>query len=410
MKQSHLFTKVRKELPADEVSINAQLLLRAGYIHKEMAGVYAYLPLGWRVMNKVMQVIREEMNVVGGQELFLTSLQDSKKWKDTGRWSDEVIDVWFRTTMANGTEVGLANTHEEAIAQVMINHIHSYKDLPVVAYQFQTKFRNELRAKSGIMRSREFIMKDMYSFSRNKEEHDAFYEKAQQAYINVFERLGIGNVTYFTFASGGSFSQFSHEFQTVSEVGEDTIYIDEEKGIALNKEVYTDEVMEMLGVKKDTLVEKAAVEVGNIFTLGTKYAEALNLSYTDEDGSVNPVFMGSYGIGPGRVMGAIVELLHDDKGIVWPDAIAPFRFHLVNLNKDSVQADSVYDSLQRAGFDVLYDDRSASAGAKLAEADLLGMPYRLVIGSRTGDKVEHTVRKTGKSDLYSVDELISQHA
>ncbi len=392
MKQSQLFTRATKEIPAGEQAKNAQLLIRSGYVHKDMAGVYSYLPLGLRVLNNVMQIIREEMNAIGGQELFLTALQGQDVWQTTDRWSDEASDVWFRTELKNGTKLGLGWTHEEPITNLMKNHIRSYRDLPAAAYQFQTKFRNELRAKSGIMRSREFIMKDLYSFSLNKDQHDAFYEESKQAYLNVFDRCGIGEKTYVTFASGGAFSKYSHEFQTETDAGEDTIYIDEEKRIAVNEEVMHDEVLEQLGLSRDTLRETKAVEVGNIFTLGTRFSEPLDLKYIDENGEPQFVFMGSYGIGPGRLMGTIAELLSDERGLVWPKSVAPFAVHLVSLESkdETIQArientsEELYTNLIQSGIEVLWDDRNGiSPGARFGESDLLGIPLRIVISEKT---------------------------
>src|ERR1035437_4216243 len=269
MKQSRLLTKTRKEGPKDEVSKNANMLIRAGFINKEMAGVYDYLPLGIRTLNKICNIVREEMNKIGGQELFLTVLQDKTPWEKTGRWADEVMGVWFKTKLLNGTELGLGPTHEEPLITLMKSHIRSYKDLPVAPYQIQTKFRNETRAKSGIMRGREFLMKDMYSFSRDQKEHDAFYQQAKAAYVRIFDRVGLGAVTYPTFALGGTFSKYSEEFQTISDAGEDIIFVDEEKRIAVNKETLTPEILSELGLDKKNLVEKKGVEVGNIFNLGT---------------------------------------------------------------------------------------------------------------------------------------------
>jgi prolyl-tRNA synthetase len=386
MKSSQLFTRTSKTTPADEEARNAQLLIQAGFIHKEMAGVYTYLPLGKRVLDNIIQIIREEMNAIGGQEINLTALQNKDVWEATGRWSKDVIDVWFRTELANGSELGLAPTHEEPIANMMTRFISSYKDLPTQAYQFQTKFRNELRSKSGLMRGREFLMKDMYSFNVDQAAHDIFYEQAAEAYKRVFERLGIGGSTYKTFASGGSFSKYSHEYQTLSLVGEDTIYVHEGKGIAINEEVYNDEVLAELGVSKDELVQKTAVEVGNIFTLGTKYAEALGLKYTAEDGSVQPVFMGSYGIGPSRMMGLLAEQFADARGLVWPAAVAPAQVYLARLGEAEAvvkQADELYEILMKQGTEVLYDDRDARPGEKFADADLIGLPWRVVISDKT---------------------------
>lgn len=402
MRQSQLFTKTRREAPKDEVAKNAQLLIRAGFVHKEMAGVYAYLPLGLRVLNNIVQIIREEMNAIGGQEMVMTALQDKELWSRTDRWDDEKVDNWFKASFKSGGEVGLGITHEEPLTRIMTDHISSYRDLPVYAYQFQNKFRNELRAKSGVMRGKEFLMKDLYSFSKDEEEHAEFFAKAREAYKKVFARMGVGDRTYVTFASGGIFSEFSEEFQTVSDAGEDLIYLDEETGIAVNKEVYTEEVLEKLGLSKEKLVEKKAIEAGNIFNLGTRFSEALGLMYADEQGKRTPVVMGSYGIGPTRLMGIIVETLSDAKGLVWPEAVAPFKVHLVSLvpNDPTVAAyaDALYADLEAAGVDTLYDDRDARAGEKLADADLIGIPTRIIVGKDTlaSGEVEVTNRATGE--------------
>ncbi len=412
MRQTHLFTKTRKEAPKDEVSKNAQLLIRGGFVYKEMAGVYALLPLGLRVMNKIIGVIREEMNAIGGEEVSLTALQDKVVWDKTGRWSDEVVDVWFKTALKNKSEVGLAFTHEEPLTHLMKEYIQSFRDLPRAVYQFQTKFRNETRAKSGVMRGREFLMKDLYSFSRTEEEHATFYEKAKEAYIRVFERVGLGAQTFVTFASGGTFSKYSHEFQTLTDAGEDKIFVHEGKKIAINEEVLTDAVLTDLGIVRADLVEKKAVEVGNIFSLGTKFSEAFELNFLDADGAKKSVIMGSYGIGPGRLMGTIVEILSDEKGIVWPDAVAPFRVHLLSLQPDdsmvSKEADALYNALLEKGIDVLYDDRSATPGAKFADADLIGIPHRIVISQKTlmEGKVEYRKRTDASSSFFSKEEIL----
>lgn len=376
-----------------------------------MAGVYEFLPLGLRVFNKITNVIREEMDAIGGQELKLTALQDPEIWKKTGRWSDEAIDVWFKSELANGTEIGLGTTHEEPITQLFSEYISSYKDLPRYAYQFQTKFRNELRAKSGIMRAREFVMKDLYSFSRTEEEFRTFYEACAEAYMKIFNRMGIGARTFRTFASGGAFSKYSDEFQTLSDAGEDTIYVHEEKGIAVNKEVYTDEVLADLGISKDELKEEKAIEVGNIFPLGTRFSDALNLTYKDEEGKNHPVIMGSYGIGPGRLMGTLVEVLGDEKGMVWPEEIAPFQIHLVSLAGDDERvkayADELYEKLTKVGVEVLYDDRDVRAGEKFADSDLLGIPTRIVVSQKTLEQgaLEKVDRKTGETTMVKEEEL-----
>ncbi|KND51000.1 MAG: prolyl-tRNA synthetase [Parcubacteria bacterium C7867-007] len=413
MRQTHLFTKTRREAPADEVSKNAQLLIRAGYVHKEMAGAYDYLPLGMRVIEKIKGVIREEMNAIGGQELSLTALQDPEIWKATDRWDDEKVDVWFKTKLKNDTELGLGCTHEEPMARMMRDHVNSYRDLPKYTYQFQTKFRNELRAKSGIMRGREFMMKDMYSFNRTEEELDAFYEKAIQAYKNVYDRAGIGDKTFVTFASGGMFSQFSHEFQTVCDAGEDIIYIDDSQNIAVNEEVMKDDILEGLGVKRETLREAKSIEVGNIFKYGTRYTKELGVTFKDEDGIDKPAVFGAYGIGIGRLMGTIVELLSDDKGIVWPASVAPYGIHLLSLvaNDEVVvaYADSLYEELTAVGVEVLYDDRDARAGEKLADSDLIGIPTRILVGKDTisSGLVEVVDRATGEVKKVTRTELLS---
>lgn len=410
MRQSQLFTKTRREAPSDEVSKNAQLLVRAGFVHKEMAGVYSYLPLGLRTLNKIVGIIREEMDAIGGQELIMSSLQDPSIWKTTDRWEQ---DVWFKTSLKIGGEVGLGWTQEEAVTRIASQHVNSYRDLPFAAYQIQTKFRNEERAKSGIMRGREFLMKDLYSFHTTQDDLDAFYEKAKEAYQRVFARVGIGESTFVTFASGGAFSKYSHEFQTLSDAGEDTIYVSREKGIAINNEVLTDEVLADLNVTRDALEERTAIEVGNIFKLGTRFSEPLSLSYKDESGAAKPVVMGCYGIGPTRLMGTVVELMSDEKGLVWPESIAPFRYHLVSLGHDgddvSKAADALYADMTKAGIDVLYDDRDLRAGEKFAESDLLGMPQRIVVGKdavATGE-FEVVVRATGQMTKRTREDLFT---
>ncbi|MFA5290748.1 MAG: aminoacyl--tRNA ligase-related protein [Candidatus Paceibacterota bacterium] len=411
MRQSQLFTKTRREDPKDEVSQNAKLLIRGGFINKELAGVYSYLPLGLRVLNKISNIIREEMNALGAVELEMTALQNPELYEKTGRWDDAIVDNWFKTDLKSGSRLGLGFTHEEMITNLMKDHLSSYKDLPVYAYQIQTKFRNEERAKSGLMRGREFLMKDLYSFNDSEASLNDFYDQAKGAYERIYERVGLGDITYITFASGGTFSKFSHEFQTLSEAGEDTIYVCEEKGFAINKEVLDEETLAEMGIAREDLVERKAIEVGNIFKLGTKFSEPLGLNFTDEKGEKRPVVMGSYGIGPGRVMGTVVEALADDKGIIWPRSIAPFMAHLVWIPGEGETAaelaDKLYDGLTEAGIEVFYDDRVASAGEKFANADLLGMPYRIVVSDKTlkEGKFELKERATGTTRLVSEEEL-----
>ena len=347
----------------------------------------------------------------------MTTLQDSALWQASGRWADEAVDIWFKTHLHDGrafhqgSELGLANTHEEPLTALMREHISSYKHLPAYVYQFQNKFRNELRAKSGIMRTREFLMKDLYSFSRTEQEFKEFYEVCAAAYLRIFDRVGLGAKTYRTFASGGSFSKFSDEFQVACAAGEDTIYVHPERHIAVNKEVYTDEVLAELGLKKEELKEVKAIEVGNIFPLGTKYSAALGLNFKDEAGKVMPVVMGSYGIGPGRVMGTIVEWWADGKGLNWPVGVAPFQLHLIYLSSKQTAtreaADGLYGQLTKAGVEVLYDDSEASAGEKFADADLLGLPDRVVVSDKTvaAGKLEFTERGS-EAQLVSEAELL----
>lgn len=406
MRVSNLFTKTRKEAPADEVSKNAQLLIRAGYVHKEMAGVYTFLPLGLRVLDNICTIIREEMNAIGGQEIKLTSLQDPEIWKQTDRWDDKKVDIWFKTQLKNGSEVGLGPTHEEPLIRAVKPYVKSYKDLPFLAYQIQTKFRNETRAKSGVMRGREFLMKDLYSFARTEKEHDEIYEKVTGAYHKVFKRLGIEDKTFLTFASGGMFSKFSHEFQTVCEAGEDTIYLDEAGRIAINEEVNTEEVIKSLGLDKKKLKQVSAAEVGNIFTLKDRFSTPLGLTFVDQDDKEKPVLMGCYGIGPSRLVGVITELLADERGLVWPAGIAPFTVYLVSLGENQ-EAEKLYKELMASGVEALYDDRDTRAGEKFADADLLGIPYRVVISQKTvqAGKVELKKRESESSELLTVTEL-----
>lgn len=413
MRQSKLFTKTRKEAPADEVSKNAELLIRGGFIHKEMAGVYSYLPLGLRVLKKIETIIRDEMNRAGGIEMKTSILQDKEIWEKTNRWDDNEVDIWFKTKLKNGGEIGLSWSNEENFASILKQYVSSYKDLPLYLYDFKDILRNETRSKSGILRGREFYWKALYSFSRSEAEHNDFYEKMKVAYRDIFKRAGIGHVTYLTFASGGAFSKYSHEFQTLTSAGEDTIYVSDDNAIAINKEVMEEEVLASLGLEKDKLVEHRAIEVGNIFTLGISKPEALELSYVDKNGEKNYVFMGSYGIGLGRLIGTVVEVLSDDKGIVWPETIAPFKVHLLSLGDDEEvmkEAEKVYENLEKAGVEVLFDDRAGlSAGEKFSDADLLGMPYRAVVSARSMKEngIELKKRTEEKGKVVSMEELIS---
>ena len=409
MRLSHTFTRTRKQAPADEVAHNAQLLIRAGYVHKTMAGVYSYTPLGLAVLENIKQIVREEMNRISSQELLMSTLQRQELWQETGRWSDKLVDVWFKSHLQDGTEVGFGWTHEEPIIELLRSYLKSYKDLPISVYQFQNKLRNELRAKSGIMRGREFIMKDMYSIHASKEDLEAYYQAVIEAYKRCYNRFGLGDDTYVTFASGGAFTKFSHEFQTICEAGEDYIYLHRGRDLAINEEV-VDEAVRELGIDKSELERVKTAEVGNIFNFGTQKSEEMGLVFTGEDGRQHHAYMGSYGIGITRVMGVIVEKFADDKGLVWPEEIAPARVHLVQIGKESVAAaDELYDTLQQAGITVLYDDRAARPGEKFADAELLGMPTRVTVSDRLLETEEWEVvdRRTGKQQRLTTSQLLA---
>jgi len=413
MRRSQLFTKASKNIPADETSKNARLLIQAGYIYKEMAGVYAYLPLGLIVIDKIKQIVREEMNGLGAQEIIMTNLQRKDLWSKTDRWDDSKVDIWFKTKLKNETEVGLAWSHEEPITDMMTNFIASYKDLPANVYQFQTKLRNELRAKSGIMRGREFVMKDLYSYSLDEEQHQKFYDKTSDTYLKIFERLGLRDITFLTYASGGAFTTFSHEFQTLTESGEDIIYLDKTKKIAINKEVYSDDIINELGLNKASLEEVKASEVGNIFSFGSNKSDELGLKYSDSSGQEKPVILGSYGIGITRLMGVIAEIFSDDKGLVWPEQIAPAKVYLISIGEKSEITDfceELYGSLTDAGIEVIYDDRTARPGEKFADADLLGIPLRVVVSEKTmaNKMIEVKSRTSDNIEQISREELLKR--
>jgi len=436
MKQSVLFTKAKREAPKDEEAINAQLLIRAGFIDKLMAGVYTFLPLGLRVLKKIEDIIREEMEAIGGQEILMPTLQPKNNWAQTGRW--ETYDSLFKfTSFYSKNEYVLGPTHEEIVSPLMKNFIFSYKDLPLYVFQIQNKFRDEKRAKSGLLRGREFLMKDLYSFHRDENELDKYYEKVKAAYFRIFKRVGLGKLTVLTFASGGTFSKYSHEFQTLSPVGEDKIYLCEKCQVAINQEIIhaksapppTASAMQTRPYEyisscpkcgNKNLKKERAIEVGNIFKLKTKYSSPFNLKYRDEKGEEKEVIMGCYGIGLTRLMGTIVEVYHDDKGIIWPKSVAPYQVHLINLGKfDKTKkfADKIYHSLsaygrstvgrQKNNIEILYDDRQeVSAGEKLIEADLIGIPYRLIVSEKTGKRIEIKKRNEKKMKLVREKELV----
>ena len=404
MKLSKTFVKTFREVGKEETARNAELLIRAGYINKEMAGVYDFLPLGLKVMEKIKNIIREELNAIDCEEISLTALQNPEPWQKTGRWESEKMDIWFKTDLSAGGQLGLAPTHEEPITNLMKRYISSYKDLPVYAYQFQTKFRNELRAKSGILRTREFLMKDLYSFTTDEESHNEFYEKATNAYFKIYDRLGLGDCTYKTFASGGAFAKYSHEFQTLLPVGEDLVYFNKDRSVVLNEEVLNDEVLADLGVKREELESATAAEVGNIFTLRYKFSEPIDLTYNNQEGERKTVFMGCYGIGVSRVMGVIVEKYADEKGLVWPEAVAPYKYYVIGIGeKGEALAKEIHDKDPN---NIILDDRNMRPGQKFADAELMGIPKRIVISDKTLEQggIEITDRKTGESKITTIEE------
>ncbi|MEK7558225.1 MAG: aminoacyl--tRNA ligase-related protein [Patescibacteria group bacterium] len=411
MLQSQLFTKTRKEAPQDEVSKNARLLIQAGFIDKLQSGVYTYLPLGLQVLKNIENIIRDEMDKAGGQELLMPTLQPKENWETTGRWST-MTDL-YKVKDSSGRENALGPTHEEVVVPLVKQFISSYRDLPMYVYQIQNKFRMELRAKSGILRGREFLMKDLYSFHADEKDLAKYYEVMKIAYKNIFNRAGIGERTYITFGSGGTFSKYSHEFQTLAPAGEDTIYLCEKCKMAVNKEIHTEE-KSCPGCGGSKLKEERAIEVGNIFELKTKYSEPFNLTFKDKEGNEKPVIMGCYGIGLGRLMGAIVEVMSDERGIVWPDSVAPYQVHLIELSGEKSdikkEADNLYSVLQKEGITVLYDERKGtSAGEKFADADLIGIPYRAVVSEKSiaSGGIELKGRKDQKGVIVTEDKLIA---
>lgn len=389
--------------------MNAQLLTRAGFVDKLAAGVYTMLPLGLRVMKKIENIIREEMNAIGGQEILMPALQPKANWVTTGRWDG--FDVLFKLKGADDKEYALGATHEEVITPLFTKFISSYKDLPVAAYQIQTKFRNEKRAKSGVLRGRQFTMKDLYSFHATEEDLDEYYEKARGAYWKIFSRVGIKEKTHFTLASGGTFAKYSHEFQTITDAGEDTIYVCKKCSLAINKEIKI-ETPNCPECGTSDFETKKAIEVGNIFKLGTRYTEPFNLKFRDVEGKEKLAVMGCYGIGLDRLMGTAVEISNDANGIIWHKNIAPFQAHLIGLDLDNENirstAEKLYKSLLNANIEVLYDDRGLSAGAKFKDSDLIGIPVRLVVSKKTGDKIEIKERAKEKTNLMNLSEVINR--
>lgn len=430
MRQSQLFTKTLREAPKDETSINAKLLIRAGFVDKLAAGAFTFLPLGLKVLEKIQNIIREEMLALGGQEILMPALQPKENWQRTGRWDS--LDVLYKLEGKEKRQYALGATHEEIIVPLAQKFISSYKDLPFYAFQIQDKFRDELRAKSGLLRTREFLMKDLYSFHADQKDLDDYYKKVTDAYFKIFARCGLDKKVHLTLASGGTFSKYSHEFQAVIEAGEDTIFICKKCHLAINAEIKSETpVCPECG--NNEFNEQKAVELGNIFKLGTKYSEPFDLKFRNTDGSEKLVIMGCYGIGPARIIGTIVELCHDEKGIIWPESVAPFQAQLIVIDGGETktkhqasafgaeprtvppggssareQADDLYEKLIKQNIEVLYDDRDASAGEKFADADLIGIPLRIVISEKTleKDSVEIKKRERKETELIKLSEIL----
>lgn len=411
MRYSQLFGKTKKFAPKDERTKNAQLLVRAGFVNKLMAGSYSFLPLGLRVLNNISQIVREEMDAIGGQEVLLPALHPAKNWQQTKGW--ETIDVLFKLKSRTDREYALGQSHEEVITPLAKEYLTSYKDLPVALYQIQFKYRDELRAKSGILRGREFLMKDLYSWHRDQKDFERFYKIVKQAYLKVFERCGL--TAKVTEASGGSFSEkISYEFVVLTDVGEDDILYCNACEYCVNVEIAKVKAGDSCPkCQKGKLAQARASEVGNVFDLGQKYTTDFAFELENEQGKKFRPMMGCYGIGISRLMGVIVEKWADEKGIVWPESVAPYQVHLVDLESQvtsyKLQVARIYQKLVNSGIEVLWDDRKgASAGEKFADADLIGIPVRLVVSKKTGDKVEWKERSQDKTELLAIDEVVGR--
>jgi len=407
MKISQLFTKTTRNISKSAESRNHDLLVRGGYVDQLMAGAYTYLPLGSRVLQKIENIVREEMLAIDGQEILMPALQPKENWAKTGRW-DTMDDLYRFTSYYSKTDIALGATHEEIVSPLAKKFIFSYKDLPKYVFQIQTKFRDEKRPKSGILRGREFRMKDLYSFHTDEKDLNKYYDQVIKSYEKIFERVGLKDKTYLTFAPGGTFSKFSHEFQTESEVGEDTIYICRDCKMAINKEIILTQ-KECPKCGKTDLEEIKAIEVANIFKLKTKFTDLFKVKYLDEKGKENPVIMGCYGIGPSRIMGTIVEVLSDDKGIIWPKEVTPYHVHLIDL-KSGPEAEKAAKALEAENIEVLWDDRDESAGVKFADSDLLGIPIRVVVSGKSlkSGGLELKFRDQKETEILKEEDLIKR--
>lgn len=400
--QSALVSRTRRAVSSEETSINAQLLLRAGYVDRLMAGVYSWLPLGLRILKNIEQIVREEMEKIGSMEILLPALHPQENWEKTGRWTS--FDSLYRIIEKDENGIALGSTHEEVVTPLIGGFLRSYRDFPASVFQIQTKFRKEARPRSGVLRGREFRMKDMYSFHTDEKCMSEYYERAKEAYMRVFNRCGLGEVTYRTYASGGAFSSYSHEFQSVCETGEDTIFVNEEKRLAINKDIY-EEVKNHTEFSDLSFVEQRGIEVGNIFNLGTRFSEAFGLNYMDCQGNHKPFLMGCYGIGTTRIVGAVVEIHNDENGMIWPEDVAPFDIHLIVIGKGEVstlKAQGIAQELSQLGFEVLFDDREISAGERLVEADLVGIPTRIIISERGLQDGSAEIKKRNEPIVHNV--------
>lgn len=416
MRQSKFFAKIKKEAPKEEAAVNARFLIRAGFADKLMAGVYSYLPLGLRVAKKIENIVREEIEKLGAQEILMPALHPKSIWEETGRWQ-KMEGILYKIKDSEGKEYGLGPTHEEIITDIVRKNIISYKDLPFSLYQIQVKFRDEPRAKSGLLRTREFLMKDLYSFHSSEEDLAKFYEKAKKAYLKIFKRCGLD--AFVVEASGGAFTkEYSHEFMVKTAAGEDIVFFCQSCGFAQNKEVAKAAAGDKCpACGKGKIEEAKTVEAGNIFKLGTKFSEDLKAHYVGKDGVSRPIIMGCYGIGIGRIMATAVEVHNDAKGIIWPKEIAPFDVHLIALSgkeksaKIKKEAEKIYKALLAKGIETLYDDREdKSAGGKFAEADLMGIPLRIVVSERTLEKNSVEMKERGKetAKLIKLSNIIKQ--
>jgi prolyl-tRNA synthetase len=405
MKLSKSFVKTSRDYPKDETSVSCQLLIKAGYIDKVSAGIYTLLPLGLKVVNKIFEIIREEMEAIDGQEILMPALVPKENWVATGRWTD--LDVLFKLDGADEKKYGLGASHEEIVSPLAKKFTLSYRDLPFSVFQIQNKFRNEVRAKSGVLRTREFLMKDLYSFHKDEADLDEYYEKVTEAYWKIFEKVGIKEKTHFVYASGGTFAKYSHEFQTETEAGEDEIYICKSCQMGANREIVEGNY-ECPKCKSREYEIKKAIEVGNIFKLKTKYSEPFGLEYVDEKDHRQSVLMGCYGIGIQRLMGAIAEVSHDDKGLIWPKSVSPYSIYLIGLGEKQKDAEEIYGHLKSQGISVLFDDRDVFAGEKFADADLMGIPWRAVISAKTEGKIELKGRTDEKTELVSLEKLVNK--